>query len=110
MPAASSASRATVRETSQISAASCSTQPGLRKVLLELAVGAAGEPRLAVEDEAGGAGGALVDGEYHGREILPRDRRRRDAYTDEVGELAAAVNEARQRRPVARCSRSSSTP
>ena len=37
-PASSSASSATARVTSQISAASCSTQPGSREVLVELAV------------------------------------------------------------------------
>ena len=36
---------------------------GLREVLLELRVGASGDPALAVEDEAGGPGRALVDGE-----------------------------------------------
>ncbi len=36
---------------------------GLRKVLLELRVRPSGNPALAVEDEAGGPGGALVDGE-----------------------------------------------
>ena len=36
---------------------------GLRKVLLELRIGASGDPALAVEDEAGGSGRALVDGE-----------------------------------------------
>ncbi len=36
---------------------------GLREVLLELRIGASGDSALAVEDEAGGSGGALVDGE-----------------------------------------------
>ena len=45
MPAAAIASAATRRVTSQISPASCSTQPGPREVLLELRVGAAGDPR-----------------------------------------------------------------
>ena len=36
-----------------------------REVLLELRVGAAGDPPLAVEDEAGRAGGPLVDREDH---------------------------------------------
>ena len=43
---------------------------GAREVLLELAVGAAGDPALAVEDEAGGAGRPLVDREDHGREAM----------------------------------------
>ena len=40
-----------------------------REVLLELGVGAAGDPPLAVEDEAGRAGGPLVDGEDHSRSV-----------------------------------------
>ena len=55
IPAASSASFATARVTSQISAASCSTQPGRGKCWRELAVGAAGDLAALVEDEAGGA-------------------------------------------------------
>src|SRR5262249_23500311 len=39
--------------------------PGAGKVLLELGVRPPHDPGLAVEDEAGGTGGALVDGEDH---------------------------------------------
>jgi hypothetical protein len=46
---------------------------GLGEVLLELAIGAAGELRLAVEDQAGRAGRALVDREDHPPEATPWD-------------------------------------
>ena len=80
---------------------------GLREVLLELAVGAADQLRIRIEDEAGGAGGPLVDRQDHAREIYRREPAR-EVHAHEIGELAAAVNEARSVRPVARCSRSSS--
>jgi hypothetical protein len=40
---------------------------GLREVLFELAVGAAGDLAVLVEDHAGRAGRALIDGEDHER-------------------------------------------
>ena len=67
MPASTIASTATRRLTSQISAASCSTQPGPREVLLELRVGPAGDPSLPVEDQAGGPRRPLVDRQDQGR-------------------------------------------
>ena len=45
---------------------------GPREVLLELAVGAAARPALAVEDEAGRAGRPLVDRQDHGAGGYPR--------------------------------------
>ena len=64
-----------------------------------------------VEHQTGGAGRALVDREDHRRRTYPaRDGRARQVHAHEVGELAAAVQEARRASaPVARCSRSSST-
>jgi hypothetical protein len=38
---------------------------GPRKVLLELPIGASRQPGVLVEHQAGGAGGALIDGEDH---------------------------------------------
>ena len=60
-----------------------------REVLLELRVGAPGDPPLRVEDEAGGPGGPLVDREDH-----PLARK---VDAGEVGELAGAVGEAGER-------------
>ena len=76
---------ATARVTSQISPASCSTQPGLREVLLELAVGAAGELRVGVEDEAGRAGRALVDREDHERDATRRAGARSRRAEEQAG-------------------------
>ena len=50
----------------QISAASCSTQPGLREVLGELAVGEAGRGAVVAHGEGAHAGGAGVDGDDDG--------------------------------------------
>jgi acetyl-CoA carboxylase biotin carboxyl carrier protein len=54
---------------------------GPREVLGELGVRAPDELGLAVEDEAGGAGGALVDGEDHGRVSCPLPSERRSGGT-----------------------------
>src|SRR5207247_7690718 len=65
---------------------------GTRKVLLELAVGATGDPALSVEDEAGRAGCSLVDGEDHCAGNLPA----RPPGAGEVAQLACTVDEAAQ--------------
>ena len=57
----------------QMSSGSCSTQPGLRIDLAKLLVAAAAHGELLVEDEHGGAGGALIDRDHvaHGLSIAP---------------------------------------
>ena len=65
---------ATARETSQISSASCSTQPGRGKCCANSRYARPTEPRGLVEDEAGGAGRALVDGEDQRRREVTRRR------------------------------------
>ena len=61
-----SASAAAASTLAQISSGSCSTQPGLREVLRDLAVAAPDRAELVVDDEAGRAGRPLVDGQDHG--------------------------------------------
>ena len=58
--------------TAQMSSGSCSTQPGLRIDLAKLLVAAAADLQLLVEDEHGGAGGALVDRDYVAHARSPR--------------------------------------
>ena len=83
--------------TSQISAASCSTQPGRGKCWRELAVGATRDPALAVEDEARRPGRPLVDGEDHGGQAIPSGARGRRA-----GSRAAGGRGGRSRRACGR--------
>jgi len=61
-------------------------------VLLVLARGAPHDPRVLVEDEAGGARRSLVDAEDHSRRNLTPAGAPRDPQ--DVDELAAAVEEA----------------
>ena len=88
--ASASAGEATRLTPSQISLASCSTQPGLREVLGELAVGTAADPALAVEDETGRPGRPLIDRQNHPRARLSAPCPPR---ASEVAKLARAVHE-----------------
>jgi hypothetical protein len=62
-----------------------------REVLLELGVGAAGNPPLAVEDQAGRPGRALVDREDHDRwhtiRVATLDRRHSAAWEEQARSL-----------------------
>ena len=79
IPTASSSPSRTPASASASPATAWVTRPDLgrvvldparaREVLLELAVGAADELAVQVEDQAGGAGRALVDGQDHGGRI-----------------------------------------
>ena len=104
--------RATARVTSQISAASCSTQPGRGKCCVELAVGAPDEARRprrrrgrwcrSCPGRSRGSSAGNLSG--------PRGQAARQVDAREVGELARRGGRSPPAmRVVARCSRSSST-
>ena len=92
MPASTIASTATRLVTSQISAGVVLHPAGPREMLAELAVAAARDPPLAVEDKAGRAGRPLIDRENHARRLSTGALQPVDAR--EVPELAGAVEEA----------------
>ena len=75
---------------------------GLRKVLFELRIGASGDPAVAVEDEAGGPGRALVDGEDQRAPSLDASWRHTRARSPRAGGRGAGSRRRSARLPGAR--------